>query len=164
MAFLATGNALADRPALAAWLREAGLAPTGTPVGSADLDAALRLRSALAAVLGAAAGGAPAAPEAIAAVNAAAARCAAPQLDASTGMPVQAPATVSGALARLAAEAVELLARSSGRLCRCALPGCGALLLSNSTGPRRRWCTMEGCGNVAKARAYRARRKGRPPA
>ena len=58
-------------------------------------------------------------------------------------------------LGRLALSAGELLA--SGQLDRvgcCAGPGCGWLYLDTSPNRRRRWCSMEGCGNRAKAKRH----------
>ena len=67
------------------------------------------------------------------------------------------PATL---LSRLALIAGELLA--SGQLHRvgcCAGPGCGWLYLDTSPNRRRRWCSMEGCGNRAKAKRHYQRTK-----
>lgn len=58
-------------------------------------------------------------------------------------------------LVRLAHMAAELL--TSGqvqRVHRCAGPGCGWLFLDTSPNRRRRWCSMEGCGNRAKAKRH----------
>jgi predicted RNA-binding Zn ribbon-like protein len=58
-------------------------------------------------------------------------------------------------LQRLAHAAAGLLV--SGRLPRvhtCAGPGCGWLFLDTSPSGRRRWCSMEGCGNRAKAQRH----------
>jgi len=68
-------------------------------------------------------------------------------------------APVAVALGRLAADAIDLLAREPERLGRCAREDCGALILSRSRSERRRWCSMELCGNRAKVAAYRARSK-----
>jgi predicted RNA-binding Zn ribbon-like protein len=40
------------------------------------------------------------------------------------------------------------------RIHECAGPGCGWLFLDTSRNRRRRWCTMQGCGNRAKARRF----------
>ena len=39
----------------------------------------------------------------------------------------------------------------------CAAEDCGWLFLDTSRSGRRRWCTMESCGNRAKARRFHAR-------
>jgi predicted RNA-binding Zn ribbon-like protein len=85
----------------------------------------------------------------------------APQLTAAREVRYDADAPVAFALARVAADAIDLLAHRADRLARCELPGCGALLLSRSRGERRRWCSMETCGNRAKAAAFRARARKR---
>jgi predicted RNA-binding Zn ribbon-like protein len=51
--------------------------------------------------------------------------------------------------------AAELLASDSRtRIHECAGEGCGWLFLDTSRNRRRRWCTMESCGNRAKARRF----------
>jgi len=45
------------------------------------------------------------------------------------------------------------------RLRRCDGERCGWLFVDASRGRRRRWCDMADCGNVAKVRALRARRR-----
>jgi predicted RNA-binding Zn ribbon-like protein len=61
-------------------------------------------------------------------------------------------------LATIAREAVELFggpARS--RIHSCEGEGCAILFLDLSRSGGRRWCSMSGCGNRAKARAFRKR-------
>ena len=153
---------LPDRAALAAWLREAALIAAGTPVGAGDLDAALSLREAIARTGRALVDGVRPSPPDVAALNQAAARAAlaVPILD-SESLTVRRPSAnaVAAALGRVAADAIELFGTRRERLVQCQLPGCGALLLSSSRGAPRRWCSMETCGNVAKAAAHRARRR-----
>ncbi|MGD2148079.1 MAG: ABATE domain-containing protein [Anaerolineae bacterium] len=62
----------------------------------------------------------------------------------------------------VARQAVDLL--TSQRLDRVGqCPGCGWLFLDHSRNRSRRWCTMEVCGNRAKARRhYERTRQGRP--
>lgn len=53
------------------------------------------------------------------------------------------------------------------RLSRCANEDCGWFFLDHSRNRSRRWCSMESCGNRAKARRHYARQKSvstRPPA
>lgn len=62
---------------------------------------------------------------------------------------------LSAPILRLAHAAAELLA--SDRLPRvhvCGGPGCGWLFLDTSPSGRRRWCSMESCGNRAKAQRH----------
>jgi predicted RNA-binding Zn ribbon-like protein len=48
---------------------------------------------------------------------------------------------------------------SMARLGTCGLDTCGWLFLDQSRNRSRRWCSMEGCGNVAKARAFQRRQR-----
>ncbi len=58
--------------------------------------------------------------------------------------------------------AALLLAGGEGRkIRRCASPECGRLYLDRSRRGNRRWCSMKGCGNRAKARRHSARRRAR---
>jgi predicted RNA-binding Zn ribbon-like protein len=68
--------------------------------------------------------------------------------------PVGDPALV---LARLAVASAELLTREESTLvrrCAGAEHGCAWLFVDHSRGGRRRWCSMEVCGNRAKARVH----------
>ena len=65
-------------------------------------------------------------------------------------------------LAPYASAAVELLSTAEPeRLRRCASETCGLWFLDTSRNGRRRWCSMERCGNRAKARRHYRRAKGR---
>jgi predicted RNA-binding Zn ribbon-like protein len=67
------------------------------------------------------------------------------------------------ALARLVEPFVAAVAAgTTGRLRICANDDCRWAFEDTSRAGRRRWCDMTSCGNVAKARRYRARRKGAP--
>jgi len=58
--------------------------------------------------------------------------------------------------------AAELLVgEPQSRLKQCPGRHCGWVFLDRTKNRRRRWCEMEVCGSRAKARAYRARRRGR---
>ena len=56
-----------------------------------------------------------------------------------------------------------LLAPERTRIRLCEGAGCGWLFLDTSPSRRRRWCSMEGCGNRAKARRYYERRRDSRP-
>jgi predicted RNA-binding Zn ribbon-like protein len=69
---------------------------------------------------------------------------------------------VDAGLSSIAADAVELLGgRDRARLKECASPTCALLFIDRSRAGRRRWCSMETCGNRAKTRHYRKRVKER---
>jgi predicted RNA-binding Zn ribbon-like protein len=60
----------------------------------------------------------------------------------------------------VARSAAELLASPELRLVReCLGDNCGWLFLDTSKNHRRTWCSMESCGNRAKARRHYARRR-----
>lgn len=62
-----------------------------------------------------------------------------------------------GAIARLGAELLVTAAPNSIRC--CAAPDCGWLFHDTSPNKRRRWCSMESCGNRAKARRHYQKHK-----
>jgi predicted RNA-binding Zn ribbon-like protein len=152
---------LPDARSLGIWLREAGLADTLPRVSADELNDAKALREAMARVaLALLDGGTPAASD-IRQINAAARWSATlvPMLEARTlSAGWRGTERVRAALGRVAVDAIDLFAHRRERLMRCELAGCGGLLLSNPRGPRRRWCSMEACGNAAKVAAFRARR------
>jgi predicted RNA-binding Zn ribbon-like protein len=84
----------------------------------------------------------------------------APQLDRHLRGDWVSAQPISGALALIACEAVELLSGPERQLIRecAAAPTCSLLYLDRSRGRRRRWCQMERCGSRAKMANYRKRR------
>ena len=64
------------------------------------------------------------------------------------------------ALARLAMPLVEVLASGdTSRFRVCANDGCRWVFEDTSRGGRRRWCDMASCGNRAKVRRFRSKRR-----
>ncbi|HLY16883.1 MAG TPA: ABATE domain-containing protein [Bryobacteraceae bacterium] len=60
----------------------------------------------------------------------------------------------------VALSAAELLTSADlPKLRQCAGPDCGWLFLDVSRNRRRRWCDMQDCGNRAKVRRFRTRRR-----
>jgi predicted RNA-binding Zn ribbon-like protein len=45
------------------------------------------------------------------------------------------------------------------RLKRCSNPNCSHLFIDKSKNNQRHWCSMKSCGNIMKARAFKARQK-----
>jgi predicted RNA-binding Zn ribbon-like protein len=80
--------------------------------------------------------------------------------DAAPGAPTTATRgdVAAAALATVARDAVLL---TSGpliqRVKECENPGCSLLFLDDSQARRRRWCSMDRCGNLAKIAGYRSR-------
>jgi predicted RNA-binding Zn ribbon-like protein len=67
---------------------------------------------------------------------------------------------VDGAIARLLAIVVESVADGSWeRLKACSREDCEWAFFDRSKNRSGRWCRMEECGNLAKARAFRERRR-----
>jgi predicted RNA-binding Zn ribbon-like protein len=83
-----------------------------------------------------------------------------PQLDASLRLSFTGPDPSRAALAGLARSAIELVAGPElGRVRNCASPSCSLLFIDRSRPGRRRWCSMERCGNRAQTARYRRRRR-----
>jgi len=80
----------------------------------------------------------------------------APQLDTSLRVRRRAPNQCTAALAEVAASAVDLIGGPERQLVReCADPTCSLMFIDRSRPGRRRWCSMERCGNRAKTARYR---------
>ena len=65
------------------------------------------------------------------------------------------------ALGMVALDAAQMLGTDDqrGRIRICASETCSGRFFDRSPGGRRRWCSMRTCGNEAKARRHRARRR-----
>lgn len=67
---------------------------------------------------------------------------------------------IRGASDRLTLAATELLRGSElGLVRRCAQPDCGWFFLDRTRNHSRRWCIADDCGNLARVRAYAARKR-----
>jgi predicted RNA-binding Zn ribbon-like protein len=134
------------------WMASAGLAE-GLPGASIeDLQLARELREAIYAL--ASGSGTRRARERLNEV--AALPAARPQLTASGRLKRE--GNVREHLATIAREAVELFGGPHRERVRsCEGDGCAILFVDLSRSGRRRWCSMAGCGNRAKARAFRGR-------
>jgi predicted RNA-binding Zn ribbon-like protein len=81
-----------------------------------------------------------------------------PQLTPRLQLTMTAPEPCRAALATLARSAIELVASSEmSRIRNCANPTCSLMFIDHSRPGRRRWCSMDGCGNRAKTARYRQR-------
>jgi predicted RNA-binding Zn ribbon-like protein len=149
---------LVSPAALAAWLRDRGLA-TVRSATEADLRAAVDLRESLRAELRAHHAGAEhSPPEGLDRLMAGYPL----RVSLSTGVPELEP-TGSGAQAGLgrivAAVAASRAERTWPRLKVCAESTCQWAFLDTSRNQSRSWCSMSVCGNRAKTKAYRTRHK-----
>ena len=152
---------LTSPEALRGWLAERGLMDAGERVAAADLDRAIDVREGLRALL-AANNGLPLDAGKVERLDAAVAGAgvrvrfrpgAAPALEPEAG-------GVDGALARLMA-IVAGAVESGGweRLKACHRDPCFWAFYDRSKNRSGRWCRMEDCGNIEKARAFRERRR-----
>ena len=148
--------------ALREWFAERGLMRAEEPVSEGDLRRALEVREGLRAVL-LANSGAPLDEAAVERLDRAASRAGVrvrfepgqePRLAADA-------AGVDGALASLMSSVVTAVADGSwDRLKACLHEDCFWAFYDRSKNRSGKWCKMEVCGNVEKARAYRERRRG----
>jgi predicted RNA-binding Zn ribbon-like protein len=69
--------------------------------------------------------------------------------------------TLAAAMSEVARDALAMLGdpEQRRRVRTCANPECERLFFDDSRPGRRRWCSPELCGDQARARAYRARRR-----
>ncbi len=150
---LSTPDDLADWIALAG-LTQRRLTPTDT-----DLAAARAVREAIFGLVTAWTRGTAPAERHRRTVNAAAAKS--PPTPALTrGGHVTRAGNTDSVLALLARDALELADSPDRALVRwCADPSCTRPFVDRSRGHRRRWCGMRGCGDRAKAAAYRDRHR-----
>jgi predicted RNA-binding Zn ribbon-like protein len=151
---------LASPDDLRSWMRDHGLAP-GDDLGAEDLTRAIEFREALRALLWAN-NGARLDPEALRALRGAADEgLIRVEIDAG-GRAVARPAQngVGALFARLLAAVADSQAAGTWqRIKACAAEDCQWAFYDHSRNRSRAWCTMEICGNRAKTRTYRARRK-----
>lgn len=88
--------------------------------------------------------------------NTAAAQSLVPELSSSGHRRWRKP-DVPAALSHLARQTIDLVAADDGRLRQCAASDCPLLFVDTSRGGRRRWCSMQRCGNRHKVKDFRAR-------
>jgi predicted RNA-binding Zn ribbon-like protein len=156
------GTDLIGRPeSLEGWLRELGLMEGDTPASAADVERAHELREAVRALLHANHGDELAA-DAVETLNAAARRGPVQvRFDDAGGSGLEtAAAGVDGALGRLLGIIHTAVADGTWeRLKACGQDTCQWAFYDRSKNRSGSWCSMDSCGNRAKARAYRQRRR-----
>ncbi|MFI7614400.1 CGNR zinc finger domain-containing protein [Nonomuraea terrae] len=147
---------LATPADLARWAVAAGLLTTPPEADDDDLALALSLREAVYRLASAARTGAPYAEEDRRVLNAAAGHPPVSVLLGEHG--VVRDGGLRAALSSVARAAAELLGGPQAALIReCEAAPCTRLYVDASHRRTRRWCDMRGCGNRAKAAAFRAR-------
>lgn len=153
---------------LALWAQHAGLAPTAPPVAR-DVTETQALRAALRPVFDALAAGQAVSPAAYEAVNGVLRKVGVTrQLSAEEGHPRliehelcnTSPAAAAAALdfARFVTDYDPL------RLRHCSNPACTMVFYDRGKNNRRRWCSMQACGNRSKVANYRERKAARDEA
>jgi predicted RNA-binding Zn ribbon-like protein len=157
---LAHWEVLHEPADLVAWVERSrlpsGLEPT---VSERELGRARELRNALLRLAADRANGRPLQPGHLDIVNAAAAEPPLVARLAPDGTRVWAPgATATQLLSTVARDAIDLFTGPyADRIRECGGHNCALLFVDTSRPGRRRWCSMEHCGNRAKARAFRSR-------
>jgi predicted RNA-binding Zn ribbon-like protein len=143
---------------LSRWLTEAGLADSPR-TSTASLLEARELRESIYRVLDCARNGGRPPTIDLKLVNEWALRpVAAPQIGRDFARSSVGPDALTGALSQLARESVELVTGPElARVRSCA--GCSLLFIDRSRPGRRRWCSMERCGNRDKTARYREKRQ-----
>lgn len=143
---------------LADWLVKAGLLDSRPRATGADLAAARDLREGVYPLLVALTAGAPLPPSAVRTINRYAAvpppavRLLTDGRRATTG-------DVTAALSAIARATIDLASSERRELIRwCSGERCTRAFLDRSRARARQWCAMAGCGDRAKAAAYRQRR------
>ena len=140
--------------------RQAGIVDGPVAVTPAGLERAKVVREALFALVEATIDGEPAPRGALRVVNEAAA--APPPTPALQDAALRREGDLDAVLSALARAALELLGGPErARVKWCAGADCTRPFVDRSRGARRRWCGMAGCGDRAKAAAYRARQRDR---
>lgn len=148
---------------LSAWLAAAGVIEAPAAATRADLALARALREAIDAAAVAVTDGCGVPADTAAALSAV--LVVAPPRDvvtaASDGLTVafeRSGTPVQRALAAVALDAAAMLGPTElPRIRICASESCSARFFDRSPAGRRRWCSMQACGNVEKARRHRRR-------
>jgi predicted RNA-binding Zn ribbon-like protein len=152
---------LTSPEALRLWLAERGLIEPGRRVTRAELERAIDVREGLRALLRAN-NGLPLDEDRVERLDRAAGRAGLHVGFGADGEPELVPgrAGVDGAIARLMAIVAGAVERGSWeRLKACPREDCEWAFFDRSKNRSGRWCRMELCGNMAKARRFRERRR-----
>ena len=148
---------------LADWIEQADLLDRRLPVTHAHLKEAKKLREAIYAIITAWTLEALPTDRHRRIVNAAAS-ISPPTATLTRDGHVVRDGSFGSVLALLASDAIDLADSPDLALVRwCADPFCTRPFVDRSRGHSRRWCGMRGCGDRAKAAAYRRRQRERTP-
>lgn len=147
---------------LADWIRESGIVDAAPQIPPGDLGRVKALREAMFRMIAALIDQRPESPADRALVNAAAASP--PPVLHLDDDGLHRVGDLGAVLAVLANDCLDLHASPDrASLHWCADATCTRPFIDRSRGQRRRWCGMKGCGDRAKAAAYRQRRRTASP-
>jgi predicted RNA-binding Zn ribbon-like protein len=143
---------------VAKWAAESRLDAAAVRVSPKEFRALWALREALWTLAFGTVTGQPADPAAVAAVNeAAAGRPPVPRLDGGRAT-WREPVTGAQIAAAIARDAVRTFAEPTvGRIRKCGADNCYLMYVDTSRPGRRRWCSMQRCGNRHKVKEFRER-------
>ena len=146
---------------LGRWLVAAGVLDDPPDVTTADLEGAIAVREVLFDVIAREIDGrAPRLRRAERSTINAVAAAPAPIVALGAGGEVSRKGDLRSGLSAVARAAIALFERADDSVLKwCADDDCTHPFLDTSRGHRRRWCGMAGCGDRAKAAAYRARKR-----
>lgn len=144
---------------LTGWIRLAGIVDNRVAVEADDLARAIALREASYASISALVDGTSVSRRDRRLINAAAARPG-PSVKLTAQNGVDRRGDLDAVLSVLAVDVIDLHRSPDRALLRwCANDYCTRPFIDRSRGNRRRWCGMAGCGDRAKAAAYRERKR-----
>lgn len=148
---------------LVAWLRLADVPAAPRACTPSELAAAIELREAVYRLIDAARHGTHGARADRELVNRFAQNATpTPRLDSRLRQIWETEAPSAAALAQLARMAIDLLTGPEfARIQNCANPSCSLMFIDHSRPGRRRWCSMDSCGNKTKTARYRQRTRPR---
>ena len=155
---------LPDVAAAQRWLREAGVMPDlrGWSVSARQRESLIDLREAIYRIVHAARAGRSLPADDLATLNTASAGPEfvpnLPRGRGGCGVDWTSNAPVASALTLLARDAIDLVATvPASRIKECEHPDCSRMFVDESQSGRRRWCSMQACGNHVKVTAHRRR-------
>jgi predicted RNA-binding Zn ribbon-like protein len=155
---------LPDVAAVRRWLRAAGALPgqRDCPVDERRRDSLIELREAIHRIVVAARAGESLPTDDLATVNTASAGPefvpSLPRGRGGRGVTWTSSEPFASALTLLARDAIDLVATvPASRIKECEHPDCSRMFVDESQSGRRRWCSMQACGNHVKVTAHRRR-------
>jgi predicted RNA-binding Zn ribbon-like protein len=150
---------LLDPADVGRWFVEAGVLDAAPDADDDDLAVAIALREAMFGVVESLVDGKPLRRADLDRINRAA-DVEPPSVRVTYGGRRRRTGGVANALSAVARDALDLFAPADGAVLKwCADSSCTHPFLDRSRGHRRRWCDMAGCGDRAKAAAYRTRQR-----